>query len=132
MAKNISRKRVVSKNTNLNIGKMTKYQRAFAKARNWEQFHTPKNLSVALSVEVSELLELIQWKSETEVLAMLSKRNERTRIEEEVADVLHYLLRLSDILEIDLEKAFWSKARKNAKKYPVRRARGNSKKWSEL
>lgn len=116
----------------MNVAKMHKYQRAFAKARQWEQYHTPKNLSIALSVEASELLELVQWKSDLEIKEMMKVPAERVRLEEEIADIFHYLLRLSDTVGIDLEKAFWSKARKNAKKYPVRRSRGNARKWSEL
>ena len=104
--------------------------RAFAAARDWDQFHSPKNLAMALSVEAGELLETFQWLSEDqsrhlppEVLAAAS---------DEVADVLLYLIRLCDKLQIDPIVAANRKLVANGEKYPADKARGNSKKYTEL
>ena len=104
--------------------------RDFAAARDWDQFHSPKNLAMALSVEAAELLETFQWLTEEqsrkpspEVLAAAG---------EEIADVLLYLVRLSDKLGIDPIAAANRKLVRNAEKYPADKARGNSRKYTEL
>jgi dCTP diphosphatase len=104
--------------------------RRFAAARDWEQFHTPKNLAMALSVEAAELLEQFQWLTPAQS-ARLDARRKRA-VSEEIADVLLYLTRLADVLDIDAVAAARRKIRINAKKYPVRRAKGNARKYSEL
>jgi NTP pyrophosphatase (non-canonical NTP hydrolase) len=104
--------------------------RAFADARDWHQFHTPKNLAIALSVEVAELLEHFQWLSDKDSLTLPA--DTLGKIEEEIADVLLYLIRLSDVLNVDLIHAADRKLAINARKYPVERARGTSKKYTEL
>jgi NTP pyrophosphatase (non-canonical NTP hydrolase) len=104
--------------------------RAFAKERNWEQFHSPKNLATALSVEASELLEHFQWLTDEQSRDL--PKDKRTEVAEEMADVLLYLLQLTDKLQIDIMDAARKKLHANAKKYPVERSRGNSKKYSEL
>jgi NTP pyrophosphatase (non-canonical NTP hydrolase) len=104
--------------------------RRFAAARDWQQFHTPKNLAMALAVEAAELLEHFQWLTPAQS-ARLDARHKRA-VEEEIADVLLYLTRLADVLEIDAIAAAHRKIRVNARKYPVRRAKGNARKYSEL
>jgi dCTP diphosphatase len=104
--------------------------RRFAAARDWRQFHTPKNLAMALAVEAAELLEHFQWLT-PEQSARLNARRKRA-IADEIADVLLYLTRLADVLEIDALAAARRKIRVNARKYPVRRAKGNARKYSEL
>ncbi len=104
--------------------------RRFAGARDWQQFHTPKNLAMALSVEAAELLEQFQWLT-AEQSAHLDARRKRA-VADEIADVLLYLTRLADVLQIDPLTAARRKLRQNAKKYPVLRARGNARKYSEL
>ena len=104
--------------------------RRFAAKRDWDQFHSPKNLAIALSVEASELLEHFQWVTEAE-----SRRLDRYKLNQvgdELADVLIYLVRLADKLEIDLLGAAVRKIRKNAKKYPPGKVRGSSKKYTEM
>lgn len=103
--------------------------RAFTVERDWERFHSPKNLAMALSVEASELLELFQWLTEEES-ASLDGAGKR-RVAEEMADVLWFLVRLSDRLGIDLLEAAEAKLAQNAAKYPADRVRGKSKKYSE-
>ena len=104
--------------------------REFAAARDWDQFHSPKNLAMALSVEAGELLETFQWLTEEQsrVLAPESL----AAASDEIADVLLYLIRLSDKLGIDPIAAVNRKLLANAKKYPADKARGNSKKYTEL
>jgi NTP pyrophosphatase (non-canonical NTP hydrolase) len=104
--------------------------RRFAAAREWEQFHTPKNLAMALAVEAAELLEQFQWLTPVES-RRLDARKKRA-VGEEIADVLLYLTRLADVLGIDPVAAARRKMRINARKYPVRRAKGNARKSSEL
>jgi dCTP diphosphatase len=104
--------------------------RSFARERDWEQFHTPKNLCCALSVEVAELLEHFQW---TAVDAAQSiDEGKRERIADEIADVLVYVVRLADVLGIDPIDAADRKLAKNALKYPVDLAKGNATKYTEL
>jgi dCTP diphosphatase len=104
--------------------------RQFAAERDWDQFHSPKNLAIALSVEAAELLEHFQWMPETESAVLAGDL--KTRIREEIADVLLYLIRLADKLEIELLAAASDKIQLNAEKYPAEKARGSSKKYTEL
>lgn len=92
--------------------------RTFAKARDWERFHTTKNLVMALSVEASELVELFQWLTETEANDLASTANGRQAIEDEIADVLIYLLRLADVLAIDVAAAVNAKLDRNETRFP--------------
>ena len=103
--------------------------RSFAAERDWEQFHTPRNLAVALSVEAGELLEHFQWMDEG-ASALLSA-DKRMQIGEEMADVLLYLIRLADKLDVDLIDAAGRKLQLNALKYPAEKVRGSSKKYTE-
>lgn len=102
--------------------------REFALARAWERYHTPKNLVMALSVEASELLEPFQWLTAEQSHQLSAEQHEAVR--QEIADVLIYLTRLADILEIDLLEAATDKLAINARKYPVDQAYGNALKSS--
>ncbi len=104
--------------------------RSFAAERDWDQFHSPKNLASALAVEAAELLENFQWLTEAQSQQLSPKALEGVR--SELADVLLYLIRLSDKLEIDLIAAANSKIALNATKYPVDKSRGTSKKYTEF
>jgi NTP pyrophosphatase (non-canonical NTP hydrolase) len=104
--------------------------RAFAQARDWEQFHTPKNLATALAVEAAELLEPFQWLRDDESRQLQDKPLEYAKVREEIADVFIYLLRLADRLDIDLEQAVAEKIQKNGEKYPIALARGNAVKYN--
>jgi dCTP diphosphatase len=104
--------------------------RQFAAERDWDQFHSPKNLAMALSVEAAELLEHFQWLSGAESAALAPEK--RAKIREELADVLLYLIRLADKLDIDLATAAADKLSFNAKKYPIQKARGSNKKYTEF
>jgi dCTP diphosphatase len=102
---------------------------AFAAARDWEQFHSPKNLAMALSAEVGELVEEFQWLTELESRELDAERRERVRLE--LADVFIYLLRLADRLDVDLLRAADDKIALNERKYPAERVRGDSRKYTE-
>jgi NTP pyrophosphatase (non-canonical NTP hydrolase) len=104
--------------------------RAFAAARDWDQFHSPKNLAVAVSVEAGELLEHFQWTAEAQ--SSVLPPDSAAKIEGEMADVLIYLVRLADKLEIDLLSAARRKIALNAERYPVSKAKGSSRKYTEL
>lgn len=103
----------------------------FVSQRNWDQFHSPKNLSMALSVECSELLEIFQWMNESQSLGVKENPLAMEKIRNEVADISTYLILLSSKLGIDLEEAILNKIEENEKKYPVELAQGNSKKYDE-
>ena len=90
----------------------------FARERDWERFHTPKNLAMALSVEVAELVELFQWLTPEESAALAEESGCRAAIEDEVADVAIYLLRLADVLGIDVIAAATAKIGRNASRFP--------------
>jgi NTP pyrophosphatase (non-canonical NTP hydrolase) len=116
----------------LNVGAMLKLQRAFVNERKWKKFHTPKNLSMALAGEAAELMEIFQWLSEAESKRVMKSPDKAKAVSHELADVFYYLLRLADILDVNLEEAFWEKMRHNSAKYPVNLARGNAKKYNEF
>jgi NTP pyrophosphatase (non-canonical NTP hydrolase) len=103
---------------------------AFRDERDWDQFHQPKELAIALSIEASELLEHFLWKSPTEVEQRLAARKED--IADELADVAVYLIELADKVGVDLPTAIRHKMAKNALKYPVEKAKGSNKKYSEF
>jgi NTP pyrophosphatase (non-canonical NTP hydrolase) len=103
--------------------------RIFVAERDWGQFHSPKNLAMALSVEASELVELFQWL--TEVQSAAADEKLRRRAAEELADVLWFLVRIADVLDIDLLQAAESKFGQNVEKYPAERVRGQARKYDE-
>ena len=117
-------------NNRADILKMIQVQlRRFASQRDWDKFHSPKNLCMALAAEVGELTEHFQWLTEEASRDLMPET--RTRVEEEVADILIYLVRLADKLNIDIAQAVKRKIRINATKYPVARAKGSSRKYSD-
>jgi NTP pyrophosphatase (non-canonical NTP hydrolase) len=109
---------------------LSQQQLEFAKARDWEQFHSPKNLASALIVEAGELLEHFQWMTEEQSRALTPEKREA--VGSEIADVLLYLIQLSNVLGIDPIKAAQAKIQVNSQKYPADRARGSSKKYDQL
>lgn len=105
--------------------------RDFAKERNWDQFHSPKNLVMALNGEVGELTEIFQWLDiENSKLENLSDKD-KERCKEELADVFLYLIRLADKLEIDLIKEAYNKIEINSKKYPIDLSKDNAIKYNQ-
>jgi dCTP diphosphatase len=106
--------------------------REFAARREWEQFHTPKNLVMALAGEVGELIEIFQWLTPKEAIGIMSDDSRAGHVAEELADVFGYLLRLADELEVDLAQALNHKIEMNELKYPADKARGRSTKYTDL
>lgn len=117
---------------NIDLQKLNQDIEHFVSEREWDQFHSVKNLSMALSVESSELLEIFQWMSEEDSNHIKNNSQVMGKIEDEVADIFVYLLRIISKTDIDLEQVVRNKMRKNAQKYPVEKSRGNSKKYNEL
>ena len=105
---------------------------AFVHERDWEQFHSPKNLSMALAAESGELMEHFLWSESKASLAVARDPKKRRAIEDEVADVVIYALEFANICGIDLAAAIETKMAANAKKYPVEKARGRADKYTEL
>ena len=111
----------------MNIQDIQKQLADFADERDWDQFHNPKNLAMALSVEASELVEIFQWLTPEQAEAIMSS-DESEHVREEMADIMIYLLRLADKLNVDIESAVTSKIAQNGKKYPVDFSKGNADK----
>jgi dCTP diphosphatase len=109
---------------------LTTALRRFADARDWAQFHSPKNLVMALTGEVGELAEIFQWMTEAESSAAAADPELARAVREEIADVLFYLVRLADRLGVDLDAAARDKLALNAARYPVERSKGNRRKYS--
>jgi len=106
------------------IKTLTEAINRFTEERDWDQFHNPKDLAIALSVEASELLEAFLWKKPEEARV--------EKIKEELADVINYSLLLASKYGLDVSEIVMDKLRRNAEKYPVEKARGSAKKYNEL
>ncbi|MDB1144960.1 MAG: nucleotide pyrophosphohydrolase [Alcaligenaceae bacterium] len=114
----------------MDLNKIKEIINKFSEDRDWDQFHSPKNLSMALAVEASELLEIFQWMTEEDSYDLDELKKQE--VKEEVADIAIYLLRVCIKLDIDLEEAIREKMKKNEQKYPVAKAKGSAKKYTEL
>ena len=112
------------------IKKLTKRIIDFRDARNWKQFHNPKDVALSLSLESAEVLEHFQWKNGSELEEYIETHKEH--IGEELADVLYWVLLMSHDLDVDIAKALSKKMDKNEEKYAVEKAKGNHKKYTEL
>lgn len=114
-----------------NIQELKDKVRDFCDARDWDQFHDPKELAIALSIEASELLEHFRWKNKEEVKKIWEDSQKKEDIEDEMADILYFLLRIAQMNNIDLSEALDRKMKKNENKYPVEKFKGSSKKYNE-
>ena len=112
------------------IDKLTQKILEFRDQRDWKQFHNPKDLAISIAIEASELLEEFQWKDNAGVEKKV--KDEKHKVEDEMADIYIYLLEMSDVLGVDLIEAAEKKMAKNEIKYPVEKAKGNAKKYTEL
>ncbi len=99
----------------------------FRDDRNWKQFHNPKDLALSISLEAAELLEVFQWSGED-----VECKDKQDKIREELADVLIYCVLMADVCELDINEIIQEKLKKNNKKYPINKAKNNSKKYNEL
>lgn len=117
--------------TLIDIARLSAAQDKFAKDRDWEQFHSPKNLVMALTGEVGELSEIFQWMTEADSTNAGTDPATAQAVKDELADVLLYLVRLSSVLGVDLNEAVSQKLKKNSQKYPVDKVKSKSKKYSD-
>jgi dCTP diphosphatase len=105
---------------------------AFRDERDWKQFHQPKDLAIALAIEVAELLEHFRFQDDAAIAQRLSNADEQRAVAHELADVLHFVLLLSDALEVDLSQALVEKLAISARRYPAALAKGRAQKYTEL
>ena len=105
--------------------------RQFCERREWEQYHTPKELAIGMVTESSELLEQFRFKDQTEQSELLADASTREDIEDEVADVLFFMLRFADLYDIDLDEALTRKLEKNEARYPANEYKGRNEKYDE-
>lgn len=112
----------------VDLGDLTVRLRAFATERDWHQFHTPKNLVIAMSIEFGELLEHLQWRTDDQIADFASTPEGRAAVADELADVLIYLIRLADVLGVDLSVATPAKIESNEARYPADLVRGSAAK----
>ena len=114
---------------NNDFEKLIKSLQNFATERDWEQFHSPKNLAMALIVEAAEMVEHFQWLSEEQSRTLPAEKLKE--VEQEMADIFIYLIRIADGIGVNLEEAAWRKIELNEEKYPIEKARGSAKKYSD-
>ena len=122
----------MSMETETTLSDLTKRIRAFAQARDWGQFHAPKNLAMALASEVGELMEHFLWVDTGESLALCENPDKQALVAEELADVLIYALRFADVAGLDPAAVVLDKLAINEEKYPVEKAKGSSAKYDQL
>lgn len=114
------------------VGQLRERVMAFARERDWVQFHSPKNLSMALAAESGELMEHFLWSESAASQGVVEDPQKRQKIADELADVVIYALEFANISGLDVAAAIEAKLAQNAAKYPVEKARGNAKKYTEL
>ena len=119
----------VDENTNIEDLKQT--IKSFCEQRNWDQFHNPKDLAIGIITEAAELLEIFRFKSENEITGMLQNPDKREQIAEELVDIFYFVLRFSQKYEISLSEELRKKMKKNEMKYPLEKAKGSNKKYTE-
>ncbi|RUR55182.1 nucleotide pyrophosphohydrolase [Vreelandella populi] len=121
-----------SDETLVDVKALSKALESFAQDRDWAQFHSPKNLVMALTGEVGELNEIFQWMSEQQSHTAAQNSDTAQAVKDELADVFLYLVRLAAVLGVDLDSAARDKLALNAAKYPIEKARGSSKKYDQI
>lgn len=121
-----------TKDTITTVAQLKQAMAAFARERDWEQFHAPKNLSMAIATEAAELMEPFLWMSAAESSTFCVKPEKKAKIEEELADVILFALQFANMTGIDISTAVEAKIAKNKAKYPIEKAKGRSEKYTEL
>jgi NTP pyrophosphatase (non-canonical NTP hydrolase) len=116
----------------IKISELKTHLQKFCEAREWDQFHNPKELAIGLITEASELLEHFRFQSEEQVKLMLKNPESRLKIADELADTFFFVLRFAQLHGFDLADAYFAKMERNEKKYPVEKARGSNKKYTDL
>jgi len=118
--------------TNTSIKELKDMVRKFCEKRDWDQYHNAKDLTIALSIEVAELLEIFRWKNEEEIRRIFEDEEKLKMIKDELADVLYFVLRIAQMNNIDLSSSLKEKIIKNEQKYPVDKFKGLNKKYNEV
>lgn len=113
------------------IASFTNLVKNFCEERDWDQFHSPKDLAIGVTTEAAELLDLFRFKSDQEIVKKLNEPAYHEKVQDEIADVFFFVLRFAQMNNIDLEKALTEKLAKNAAKYPVESSKGSNKKYNE-
>jgi len=116
----------------MNVKEIQNQIRNFVSERDWEKFHSPKNLAMALGGESGELLELFQWLTEKESFHVMKEEETAQKVRNELADITVYILRVCDVLNISIEDAILEKLKINEEKYPSHLARGSAKKYTDF
>lgn len=114
-----------------NVAQLKEMVKAFCEERDWDQYHNAKDLAIGIITEASELLEHFRFKSETEVEDLFKEKQKKAVISEELADVFFFVLRLAEKYHIDLSEELQKKLEKNMVKYPIEKAKGSNKKYTE-
>ena len=114
-----------------NVQQLKDLVQKFCSDRDWDQFHTFKDMAIGVSTEAAELLELCRFKSEEEIAQKMTEPDFKNKVQHELADVFFFVLRFAQKNNIDLTKAFEAKMKHNAEKYPVEKAKGSNKKYNE-
>ncbi len=122
---------ILSTDDDVNINYLKEKIKIFCEDRDWDQYHNAKELAIGIVTEASELLQHFRFKSEKEVDELFKNEKKREEISEEIADILYFLVRLSERYEIDLSTELDKKIKKNEKRYPVEKVKGSNKKYSE-
>ncbi|MEK6932882.1 MAG: nucleotide pyrophosphohydrolase [Nanoarchaeota archaeon] len=116
----------------LSLNELREMIRKYVNERDWEQFHNPKDLALALNLEISEVLEHFRFKNNDEINSYIKDFKNKKELGHEISDVLYFLVRLADVMSIDLPHAFKEKFEVMKEKYPIEKAKGSSKKYTEL
>ena len=116
---------------NKTINELMKQVQEFCEARDWDQFHNPKDLAIGLSTESNELLDIFRFKTEEQMNKIMNS-SKREHVEEELADVFFFVLRFAQMNNIDLSEVLTKKITKNNEKYPVEKAKGSNEKYNEM
>ena len=114
------------------ITELKQMVKKFSEERDWDQFHNAKDLAIGIVTEASELLETFRFKSEREVEDLFQDESSAKKIRDELADIFYFALRLAQRYNIDVSKSLDEKIKDNAKKYPIEKAKGSNKKYTEL
>ena len=115
-----------------NIKELKELVKKFCEERDWDQYHSAKDLAIGIITESSELLEHFRFKSEKETEDLFDEKSKRDEISEELADIIYFILRFAEKYNIDLSKELQKKIEKNNQKYPIEKSKGLNKKYSEL
>lgn len=116
---------------NTSIYELKQEVQHFCEVRDWDKFHSPKELAIGISTEAGELLDLFRFKSDEDMKKMFENSEKKAKIEEEFSDILFFLLRFAQFYDIDISTAFKRKVEKNNQKYPVELFKGSNKKYNE-